>query len=105
MTGFGVSLTGSTTAATGAAAAAILAERRRHEMIAERQADRIFQVTSLSNVFSILSSLYTTPLSYHGIIVPNTKTIDSFMKFQDHWIQFNNLRGSKCTFLKLYSFS
>ena len=46
--GFGVSLTGGSNAATGAAAAAaILAERRRHELIAERQADRIFQVINI----------------------------------------------------------
>ena len=44
MMGFGASLTGSNAATGSAAAAAALAERRRHELIAERQADRIFQV-------------------------------------------------------------
>lgn len=47
MMGFGA-LTGSNAATGSAAAAAALAERRRHELIAERQADRIFQKLDLN---------------------------------------------------------
>lgn len=49
MMGF-ASLTGSNAATGSAAAAAALAERRRHELIAERQADRIFQVKKNSKL-------------------------------------------------------
>jgi hypothetical protein len=51
MMGF-ASLTGSNAATGSAAAAAALAERRRHELIAERQADRIFQVKKIANYVS-----------------------------------------------------
>ena len=40
---------------SAAATAAALAERRNNEMIAERHADRIFQVLTHSNLFALTS--------------------------------------------------